>query len=156
MKQLTNLVSQFSLHVNELNSVQKEMDKLLQTQRSTWDGTDLYTQLNANSLLYIDDSTATPYNGWDNSTNASSNRPQYPLPLKPALKSSTSLATRSENQKNGNAHRSSSPPRSPADLDGQEEDEKSVTSTTATILVSKTKTKTGLPLMLKKSLTNKK
>lgn len=35
MKQLSNLVSQFSMHVNELNNVQKEMDKIMTQQRST-------------------------------------------------------------------------------------------------------------------------
>lgn len=33
MKQLSNLVSQFSMHVSELNNVQKEMDKIMQQQQ---------------------------------------------------------------------------------------------------------------------------
>jgi hypothetical protein len=46
VKNLSVLFQQFSLHLTDLQSVQKEMDKIFQLHKTTWDLQNLHTQLN--------------------------------------------------------------------------------------------------------------
>lgn len=136
------------MHVNELNNVQKEMDKLLQQQKSTWD----FSFIDINTVA-ANNNFNSAYAGCDNNNTSGTN-----TKLKSALKGGGGSGTQDGN-KTSPKHKpliSTSSTGSNHSNIGNNKNQrddmnnKSSSNTTATILVSKTKTKTGLPLMLKK------
>lgn len=130
------------MHVSELNNVQKEMDKIMQQQRSTWDAkgisgggvSDARTSVknnNNNNNFY-----AATFTGCDNKS------------LKSAIKGSH--INENGNKRQQSPHHAASVSSTKLTPTPPQQQQQDKVKSTATILVSKTKTKTGLPLMLKK------
>lgn len=167
MKNLVQMYQQFSIHMGNLQNVQKEMDKFIQLHKTTWDLKQLQSKLNLienqqsifseeifNSLHPV---LPPPPTSRRDSNNNSRN-PHH-------TSSSTSQDVKSiGNEENNNvetrieAHgtltlKRKRDSKSPASKISPTETEsvKKPGQTTATILVSKTKTKSvGLPTILKK------
>lgn len=168
MKNLSALFQQFSLHMTDIHTVHKEMDKIFQHHKTTWDLQNLQTKLNLienhqsiiseeiyNSLHQRDPTTDTDRN--NNSTNAAKANTQ-----RFAQKSNENLEPKHEgilkDKKNVveppmgtlKRKREAKSPSKTVESPSSDASSRKQSSTTATILVSKTKTKTGLPLLLKK------
>ena len=156
MKNLSTLFQQFSLHLNDIQSVHKEMDKLFQIHKTTWDLNHLQQKLNllesqqSHFSLQAKGAVATKpalQLHFDNNNNDKHSH----ISVKTAI-------TAPDDDNNNNLTQTlkrkrdvvKSPLASPSDLSVGSVGSKSEAAKTATILVSKTKTKTGLPLILKK------
>lgn len=174
VKNLSALFQQFSLHLNDIQGVQKEMDKIFQLHKTTWDLQNLQTKLNLienhqsmfaeeiyNSLHHRDSTIDKDKN--NNST----------ITAKPKPKTNEKLAHKSNENSNPmhdgvlrekltdqkcegvqtlKRKRDTKSPSAKVNIESPSSDATSrkQSQTTATILVSKTKTKTSLPLLLKK------
>lgn len=170
VKQIIAMCSEFGIHVNELNTLQKEMDKVLQSQKSTWDID--YDRRQAFKDIIE------PYckNGnYSNSINCNIKRNS----ISNSIKDETISVINNSNTSGCDHHNLITSgcniplPQGFSDdiiinnqkiqIQNQSDDNKLTerylhkvnvesqgTKTTATILVSKTKTKTGLPLLMKK------
>lgn len=172
IKNLSALFQQFSLHMSELQVVQKDMDKVFQLHKTTWDLQNLQTKLNLienhqsifseeiyNSLHRNQTSVKDKNNNSTITTKSKTTSANEKIlqisnenvaPIECVLKerkndSSSGIQTlkRKRDAKSPSARSAVESPSSDATSRKQG-------TTTATILVSKTKTKTGLPLLLKK------
>lgn len=157
MKNLSTLFQQFSLHLNDINGVHKEMDKLFQIHKTTWDLNHLQQKLNlleSQQSHFSLQAPGTPQLHFDNNNNDKQNSH---ISVKIAIKAAPDSLPIISGDSNNNLTTLKrkrdvvkSPLASPSDLSVGSVGSKSEASKTATILVSKTKTKTGLPLISKK------
>lgn len=169
VKNLSSLFQQFSLHLSDMQNVQKEMDKIFQLHKTTWDLQNLQNKLNLienhqnmfseeifNSLHQRDNNhqPATAVVDKDRNNNsvtsstAKSAKKQQPNEAPKKVESKSEIASGTLKRK-----RDVKSPSAKVTIESPSSDptsRKQSQHTTATILVSKTKTKTGLPLLLKK------
>jgi ribosomal protein S21 len=171
VKNLSTLFQQFSLHLTDIQSVQKEMDKIFQLHKTTWDLQNLQNQLNLiennqsafseeifNSLHSRDHTIDKDRNNNSTITARSAQRVVDKFPQKTnenfdgVLKDSKKNVEQPSGTQTLKRKRDSKSPSAKVTIESPSSDATSrkLSSTTATILVSKTKTKTGLPLLLKK------
>lgn len=168
VKNLSVLFQQFSLHLNDIQGVQKEMDKIFQLHKTTWDLQNLQAKLNLienhqsmfSEELYTSLQQTIEKDRNNNSTvtaprikSKSSEKSAYksneninPMQEKKIMDSKcdgVQTLKRKRDAKSPSARIALESPSSDASSRKQSQ-------TTATILVSKTKTKTGLPLLMKK------
>ena len=142
---------QFSNNLTELNNLQKEMDKVIQSyNKTTWD-------LSCSSLLIHSSSPSALNNGQESTVldkkDDVKNNNVLDDTQKPRAKAGIVLISTKFNKSDEtmllhlNNHSNNTNSDKPMTTEEQENKE---LMKTATILVSKSKTKTGLPLMLKK------
>lgn len=173
VKNLSALFQQFSLHLSELQSVHKDMDKTFQLHKTTWDLQNLQTKLklieNHQSIfseeIYnsLQRNATTEKDSNNNSTVITKGKTNV-------IEKSAQKSTEGVLRDRKNVVKIIDPKSDPSGIQTlkRKRDAKSPSSkitiesptsdatsrkqsqTTATILVSKTKTKTGLPLLLKK------
>lgn len=173
VKNLSVLFQQFSLHLNDIQGVQKEMDKIFQLHKTTWDLQNLQTKLNLienhqsmfsegilNSLHQTMDknnnSTVTARIKSKSGDKSGHKSNENINPMHDYAKDKKSVVTIMDPKADGvqtlKRKRDAKSPSAKATIESPSSDATSrkQSQTTATILVSKTKTKTGLPLLLKK------
>lgn len=170
VKNLSVLFQQFSLHLNDIQGVQKEMDNIFQLHKTTWDLQNLQTKFNLienhqnmfsekiyNSVHHCDQSIDKDRN--NNSTTMTTKAKSKvidKIPLKMNENKNVKLADPKNESSSGmqtlKRKRDAKSPSAKVTVESPSSDASSrkLSTTTATILVSKTKTKTGLPLLLKK------
>lgn len=178
IKNLAALFQQFSLHLSDLQGVQKDMDKIFSLHKTTWDLQNLQTKLNLieshqsmiseeiyNSVHQLDLTTEKDKN--NNSTITAKAKPKpnervaqksnenvMPVPegVLKEKKNVVKIIESSPGVQTLKRKRDAKSPSSKVTIESPSSDATSrkQSQTTATILVSKTKTKTGLPLLLKK------
>ena len=161
VKNLSTLFQQFSLHLNDIQGVHKEMDKLFQIHKTTWDLNHLQQKLNllesqqSHFSLQAKGAVASKpalQLHFDNNNNDKHSH----ISVKTAITAPDGVSIISGDSNNNLTQTlkrkrvMKSPLASPSDLSVGSVGSKSEAAKTATILVSKTKTKTGLPLILKK------
>lgn len=163
IKNLSVLFQQFSIHLGDMQEVHKEMDKMFQIHKTTWD-----LKLTKNSLTntlessVLESKAKTIYHSTDKDKNNNSKVVYESTRL--SEKSSkvseqesiqNSFKTKSDTITTTSTLKRKRDAKSPSTKVVVESDfintvTRKQSSNIATILVSKTKTKTGLPLMLKK------
>lgn len=172
IKNLSALFQQFSLHLNDIQGVHKEMDKVFQLHKTTWDLQNLQTKLNLienqqsifseeifNSLHQHHQLSDKDTN--NNSTSTARPRTNEKLTQKSnencdpkfegVLRDKKNVDVPSGQQTLKRKRDSKSPStRTAVESPSSDATSRKQSQTTATILVSKTKTKSGLPLLLKK------
>lgn len=180
VKNLAAHFQQISLHLNEIQGVQKEVDKIFLHHKSTWDLQNLQTKLNLienHQSMYSEEIFDTDNNRLartvdkDNNNNSTTTVKIKSKSLDKVAQKSNENLTAFYNESILREKKSvmiADPPTSGTQTLKRKRDAKSPSAkvtvespssdatsrkqstTTATILVSKTKTKTGLPLLLKK------
>lgn len=166
IKNLSALFQQFSIHMSDLQGVQKDMDKIFQLHKTTWELQNLKTKLNLienhqsifseeifNSLHQRDQKKDKDKNNNSTINNAVKTKSTDKIlqvtneNISPSEKKDTLPGTQTLKRKRDAKSPST---RSVIDSPSSDATSRKQGATTATILVSKTKTKTGLPLLLKK------
>lgn len=170
VKNLSVLFQQFSLHLNDIQGVQKEMDKIFQLHKTTWDLQNLQTKLNLieNHQNVFSDEIFNSFHQRDLTIDKDKNNNSTTISTKAKSKIIDNCSQKMNETKNVKIADSKSEMLSGMQTLKRKRDSKSPSAkmtvespssdatsrkqstTTATILVSKTKTKTGLPLLLKK------
>lgn len=171
IKNLSALFQQFSLHLSDLQGVQKDMDKVFQLHKTTWDLQNLQAKLSLienhqsifseeifNSIHPSDRTTAKDRNNNSTIVAGRTKTPGNEKILQVTNENVAPIACVNKEKRNDPSSstlkrkRDTKSPsaKSVADSPSSDATSRKQGATTATILVSKTKTKTGLPLLLKK------